>query len=77
MYEIGGILILSMCFFQGQTKSHTIFLESSFSSLLRISNIQLHPPDERFIYVQPENNITELIPNRKTKVSSKLYISVV
>lgn len=55
--------------FQGQIKSHTVFLESSFSNTLKIADIKLHPPDERFTYVQPENNITELFPNRKTKVS--------
>jgi len=54
--------------FPGQTKSHTVFLESSFSNALKISDIKLHPPDDRFIYVQPENNITQLMPNRKTKI---------
>lgn len=54
---------------KGQTKSHTVFLESSFSTTLRISDIKLHPPDERLAYVAPENNVTELIPNRRTKVS--------
>ena len=64
-------------FFQGQTKSHTVFLESSFSNALKISDIKLHPPDDRFIYVQPENNITQLMPNRKTKVSTLYFFHVV
>ena len=53
---------------QGQTKSHTVFLESSFSNPLKISDIKLHPPDERFVYLKTEKNVTELLPNRRTKV---------
>eukprot|EP00795_Rhopilema_esculentum_P000911 gene911-10667_t len=54
--------------FPGQTKSHTIYLESTFSNTLKISDIKLHPPDASFTYLQFENEIKELVPNRRTKI---------